>query len=386
MEQVMEDMIAAGAVASAHLYPYLAPTVAAAMAGTLNIALVGEAYYKISKAKKESGGRLTARKLKEIIVSLRRPPQRAIEVTVSGTFFEGSLISLGWWESRWKPLQSTKNKKEDEGKKIKWRDPELQQWWYEGFSEWAPSWDVNRLPRRKKGAAKGQPLERSAPESCLFGQIGTKDEADSISVIIQGSEKVDTFLAEVDDRLVVPVVIKGMLCHEKFLKNHLSDDSARGKYESVYESELLPGNNRGRDQDKYHILVCPDREHDHSIHVNNRISVDHYSGYAWNVWAPEEWLKAVEKPAQLSFGSAYFTWQHTNFASSIVTREELASLKARKDELSRRLKDKYQLSGSLVSLAAVTPYDRLPGAEGSEPDPILSREDFLRLLLQLRQS
>ena len=64
---------------------------------------------------------------------LNKPPLRkATQITVTGTLFPCALLSAGWWERL--------SMRDPDEEKYPWKD-HVQEWLFNGFDLWAPSWD-----------------------------------------------------------------------------------------------------------------------------------------------------------------------------------------------------------------------------------------------------
>jgi len=195
--------------------------------------------------------------------SLARPEL----VTVAGVFYPAVLLTPG--------IRAGTGLGEG-AEPIDWRTP-LQSWLFSGFSEWAPSWDLN--------ASDGD-------DQPFFGQLGYEDEAYSLFVVITGpgAGRLRQKLLAADE-MVCNVELSGALIHR-----------------SHYEANLPPGI---KDlEKKFDYCLGVDLSKGHRI---ERAGVaDPYSGYLWECVAPKQWVQGKDVP---ELTDSFFVWEHTDFAS-----------------------------------------------------------------------
>ena len=273
-------------------------------------------------------GTLTVEALKERLAQMKASGdvlRSPVLVTVLGTFLPCVLLSAGWWERR----QGSRSVE------LRWRDP-VQEWLFQGFDLWAPSWDLSLTP----GAD-------SADGGHLLGQIGTLDEADSLPVLIHGQKAKEVRSASVSGySIVLKVAVRGLLTHVGHLLP--SESAALGP---------LHSDEGGSD---YCLVVREDdAQHELSLRFG---SPDLYSGYLWQCWASRE---ALGSGPQLN--DAYFVWEHTNLSNAEAVKYNLEALEFKVQRLLPRMDAPILLQKSHSVL--------VPGA------PFLSTKQFYELLV-----
>lgn len=287
----------------------------------------------------DGGGRIFVGDLKEEL-DKHDVPAQPHWVVVDGVFFPGALMSIGWWRRSNKQLI-----------KVKWNDPSWQGWLFSGFEQWAPSWDINDW-------MVDSPIN-------LVAQLGARDEADSIPILVKSPRKAAKIRDELADQVVLNAYVRGLLCHENhFPQLHLNDNE-RGFFEVVKDMT----------ESQYYILVFDDDDSRNEVEFR-RQKVDFYSGYLWQCWSPKEWTPS--NPFNTQLPGAYFVWEHTNLADRDVVRFGLDSLDAKLAFLRRRLQAK-DLSGELVLLQHLMPDQRLHADVQKTVEPAIPIEQFTKL-------
>jgi len=288
----------------------------------------------------EGGGRIFVTDLKDELDKNLAPAQPHW-VAVEGVFFPGTLMSIGWWKRRNKQLA-----------KIKWNDPSWQGWFFSGFEQWAPSWDINDWSAQ-------------SPTN-LVGQIGANDEADSIPVLVKSPSKAAEIREDLADQLVLNACVRGLLCHESHfpLLDQLNEED-RGLLDIIKKVTDA----------QYYIIVFDGDDARNEVQFMRK-KVDYYSGYLWQCWSPKEWIPP--DPFQTKLPGTYFVWEHSNLADKDVVRFGLDSLEAKLGLLRRRLQ-KRDLSGDMVLLQHLMSSDKLGGEPGRGSDPAIPIDQFTSL-------
>jgi hypothetical protein len=269
-------------------------------------------------------------------------------ICCSGTYMPGSLLISGWWERAKQPLAS-----------VKWADiPGVQSWLWNGFEQWAPSWDTNLW-------------HEGNSSSILLGQIGTHDEADSIPVIIEAGEKARqvreemTALISSKGRLVSNAVIQGQLMNRKQLLGHSNRDIQRLAKELTNAGLLLKN-----------CIVVGNNPSNHRVDLRTNEHVELYSGYLWKCVCPKVFVDNQDARVVHS----YVAWEHTNFANRDAINYNLDAL----DHKLVYIAEKRKHGGSrddLSLLQHMMPQDRLrgdPGGTGYEI-PEISMDEFMEM-------
>lgn len=248
-------------------------------------------------------------------------PRKPSQITVEGAFFPAVLLYSGWWERE-------RRRRPSDTAGMKWHD-DLQAWLFNGFEQWAPSWDLNP----------------GGDERYLFGQIGEGDEADSLPVIVPPSKA-----ARLRDRLaggaqVFGVKATGLLCHRQHIQD-LALQRQIAQWGRIFD----------------YCLLLSDEEPAHRISpVRGR--PDMYSGYLWQCWAPRKWITTTSvagmdvhrlDPPRLN--KIYFLWEHTDFTKPDAVSYNLDSLEHKARYLGRRHEDELVL---LQKSSALVPGDQV---------------------------
>jgi hypothetical protein len=247
-------------------------------------------------------------------------------IKVKGTLFPAALLTAGWWERKGWEF------------KMKWKDPELQQWLFEGFDLWAPSWDISWDFEGREQNTKPY----------YIAQLTEGDEADSLPVIIptlMAKEFRDKFRKSWGG---LEVEVKGVLGHRSQAQKELE----------LSPGELSPG------QAYDYCIWLKDGEQKHGIDHLSARSTDLYSGYLWKCLVPEEWIK---EDRSVDLGQVYFVWEHTNFAAQKALDYNLAGLRHKESFIKKHRKS------ALILLAKS--HAIVPG------DPKWPVDDFYNLLL-----
>ena len=247
--------------------------------------------------------------------------KRPTLITARGTLFPCALLSSGWWERHGKAQQA----------RMKWRD-DLQEWLFNGFDLWAPSWDFSWAQSPAGGS--GRPF-------CI-AQLGGGDEADSIPVVIprEKARKLQECLREGWGG--VEANVTGLLGHRHQFRQECDGLDLFGG--------LLDFCLWLNDDDSFHKISMLDEE------------TDLYSGYLWKCLAPVDWLKTDRR---LNLNQVYFVWEHTNFAKQEAVAYNLESLEHKE----RYLRDR---RGDLVLVQKSSPL--VPG------EPEWTHEEIYNLL------
>jgi hypothetical protein len=246
-------------------------------------------------------------------------------IKVRGTLFPAALLNAGWWESVREKLN------------IEWKNS-LQQWLFEGFDLWAPSWDISwDFEGRDKNT-----------KPYYVAQLTDGDEADSLAVIIPpklAKEWREKFRMSWGG---FEVEITGVLGHRYQARNELP---AEGEFQ-------------GQAQD-YCIWLKDDDEQYHIVERTE--ATDLYSGYLWQCLIPRQWLEENEL---IGLNQVYMVWEHTNFAARDALKYNLSSLEHKASQIEKM----HRKQGGLVLLQKSHGV-LVPG------DPLWPVEDFYKLLL-----
>lgn len=246
-------------------------------------------------------------------------------IKVQGTLFPAALLNAGWWESVREKLN------------IEWKNS-LQQWLFEGFDLWAPSWDISwDFEGRDKNT-----------KPYYVAQLTEGDEADSLAVIIPpkiAEEWREKFRMSWGG---FEVEITGVLGHRYQARNEIPA-------EGVFQ---------GQAQD-YCIWLKDD---DEQYRIAERTeATDLYSGYLWQCLIPRQWLEENE---MIGLNQVYMVWEHTNFAARDALKYNLSSLEHKASQIEKM----HRKEGGLVLLQKSHGV-LVPG------DPLWPVEDFYKLLL-----
>ena len=218
--------------------------------------------------------------------------EEPVLVKVRGTLFPAALLTAGWWERK---------QQGPGGLKINWKS-DLQQWLFEGFDLWAPSWDV----------CWGAMDPKDESKSYYIAQLTEGDEADSLPVIF-GPEKARRLNDEFHDGWGgFEAVIVGYLGHRKHFSGKLPE-------------------NKKRDPQDYYLSIDDDSRRHKVTRLN--ASTGLYSGYLWKLLVPEEYL---QREKMLRLEHVYFVWEHTNFVARDAVDYNLESLAHKEEIIGRR--------------------------------------------------
>lgn len=234
---------------------------------------------------------------------LNAPLTNPEPIEVYGYFMKANLLSQGLWQG------------EHRSSEIIEKNPmsNLQKWCFVGYNSWAPSMDINPslsvLLNNNEGNTKNYPY--------LNGQVGSEDEAFSISVMISSERK--DILAIIAEELsnghyAFPVKIKGTLIH----KNMLSDN----------DKKIL-----GHNYD-YCIKITEKNEYFTPISTK-KIKKDWYSGYLWICLG-----EASKRP---TFSNTFWCFEHTDLTNIDAIKYNMDSLQ-RKIEYIRNMNKELHLS------------------------------------------
>ena len=211
-------------------------------------------------------------------------PPEASPMTVLGVFFPCILLTSGWWERRSKTKIA----------EVAWNDP-VQAWLFRGFEEWAPSWDVS--------------LETiEDPHPYLFGQLGVRDEAESLLLIISGEKAKATSTYIQEKGPAFPAVVSGVLTH----RDHL---------EKPDKAMLARWGGLGR-KFNYCLRVREDAKKDGVSPAPGDPSMP-YSGYLWKCVIPKVWFSEQKTP---QLNEVFFLWEHTELTKRGAIEYNLDSL------------------------------------------------------------
>jgi hypothetical protein len=225
-------------------------------------------------------------------------------VNVVGLLYPCALLVSGWWEAR---------REKDEG--IAWCNG-IQEWLFNGFHSWGPSWDFTW---------DFEHPENDANKPSFVAQLGDGDEANSIPVIIP-SDKVKKLSEKFQERgheigvgvSGLAATVTGVLCH----RSHCPEAAKLGRVGGILDFciWLKPG------EEKHKISPAKGKP-------------DIYSAYLWKCVAPRDWVK---EDKALEMNQVYFVWEHTNLANQDSVKYNLDSLE-RKEAYIRKFHDNSDL-------------------------------------------
>ncbi len=311
---------------------------------------------RILQLQKSEGGKVSVGKLKELLSSDKRASYENHLLTVKGVFFASALFSYGWWQRKDPSLalpmdrNPTNSKVDDDIARRHLR--RLQQFLFNGFEQWAPSWDVN---------------DWNESGGNLIGQIGTNDEADSIPVIIQHKALAATIRGEMSDKLVANAAVTGLLVHSSRAKNHL------GEFELALITAMREQAKK-RDEQFYFLLVQEDDEK-HGLEFSTT-KVDYYTGYVWQCWAPNEWIPKRKYDAKID--DTFFVWQHANLADRDTVNLRMDGVQTDIKNIKKILKG-HGLSGEMTMLQHLMPEQKIRNAKGSTKGMMAAEKDVLSI-------
>jgi hypothetical protein len=241
---------------------------------------------------REVGDRETVANLRSKLllgVTLERPKL----LTVEGTLFPCALLSSGWWERQIETKTPAVS--------YRWRN-RIQEWLFNGFDLWAPSWDFTWTLDDGLSDAVGPRF---------IAQLGSGDEADSLPVVIPESKttKLREWFAESWGG--ADVEITGLLGQ----RDHFPKCKGLTFFGGVLD----------------YCLWLDEAEPLHKIR-RSRISTALYSGYLWKCVVPHEWMQGNQS---VRLRDAYFIWDHTNFAADEAVKYSLDALEHKENYLRR---------------------------------------------------
>jgi hypothetical protein len=253
-----------------------------------------------------------------------------VEIKVRGTLFPCALLSSGWWEKR----------KTAKIQRMKWHDG-LQEWLFNGFDQWGPSWDFTW---------DFDNWERSRENRHFIAQLGEGDEANSIPVLLPPSKATrlqEVFLSSWGG---IEADVRGVLGHRRHFAQYV-DEKALELFGGLLD----------------YCLWLDEDNKDHKI-LPRTASTESYSGYLWKCVAPKQMLKG-RSPC---LNDVYFIWEHVNFASRDAIAYCLEAVAHKEDYIRRQFGELMlvQKSSSLVegtpALAAESIYRMLLGETAEE--------------------
>jgi hypothetical protein len=275
----------------------------------------------------------------------RRPHLKGY-VSCVGMFLPGTLLNKGWWERSDRGVEA-KDFRDNRG---------VQSWLYNGFYQWAPSWDLNLWEDN---------------DSILLGQIGRIDEADSIPVIIADPAKARvvreqmTALARDSGRLVSHAVVTGKLGSLDFVEQH-----SRGEARQFVRQLKQHGAIRN------HCIVVGDEPKDRIDLHTNRPCNEHYSGYMWKCVCPSEHKNKAD-----TLPYSYFVWEHTDFADKDAINYNIDAMNHKIAYIAQNTKNG-GAGGGVTLLQQMMPEDRLRGEPGGNYEkPEIAVNDFMNLFV-----
>jgi hypothetical protein len=318
----------------------------------------------IMRLQKAGKGTLAAHTLKKLLVSEKRGSYFDHLLVIEGVFFASALFSYGWWQRKDPSLvlrkdRLSRDRKSDQARK---RLQPLQHFLFNGFEQWAPSWDVNNWRENNHN---------------LVGQIGTNDEADSIPVIVQDSAAAVNIREALSDKLVANATVTGLLCHSSRAEKYLQPTEL-----ALVKAMRARAKEEDRDEQFYFLLV-QDPDEGHRVTFSTA-KVDYYTGYVWQCWVPNEWMPERRFEAQID--DAFFVWQHANLADRDTVNLRMDGLHTDVKNI-RKMLVSHGLSGKMTLLQHLMPEQNIRDTKASgqagkttaEKD-ILSFDDFNKMV------
>jgi len=217
------------------------------------------------------------------------------KISVRGTLYPAVLMSSGWWESEGKTKETHFDKKDDG----------LQEWLFNGFDLWGPSWDYMWNLNESNSLS---------PHPFYLAQLGDGDEANSLPVVIPKEKAIKLREVFLENWGGVEVRIDGMLGHR-----------------SQFSKDLENANHIGGLLD--YCIWMDGGNKEHRITPFKSPSALIYSGYLWKCVMPKKW-KVEGKIPQLN--DVYFLWEHTNFANPDAVKYNLDSLSHKEQYLEKK--------------------------------------------------
>jgi|GEM_PF-1531648 len=252
-------------------------------------------------------------------------------VKVKGTLFPAALLTAGWWE----------RVRSGGLLEIKWRNT-LQQWLFEGFDLWAPSWDISwDLEGRDQ-----------TPKPYYVAQLTEGDEADSLALILPPK-----IAKEFRSRFIKGWITRGWCGLEVEVTGILGHRHQARK--DLPEGGLLPGQSHD-----YCIWLSDDEPKHEILEIEKETRL--YSGYLWKCLVPRQW---IEQDELIGLSQVYIVWEHTNFAAKDALDYNLDSLRHKEGLIEKE----HRRQGGLILLQKSHEMI-IPG------DPKWPVEDFYNLL------
>jgi hypothetical protein len=218
-------------------------------------------------------------------------------IKVTGSLFPCALLSSGWWEKNAKtPVEN-----------VEWRD-EIQQWLFQGFDLWGPSWDFSW---------DFENWEQSKQRPYFIAQLGDGDEANSLPILIprEKAQRLQEYIHDKGKWGGIEAEITGVLGHRRHFTNCL-------------EPELMELFGGLLD----YCIWIDESNRDHGIKPRVQ-RTDIYSGYLWRCVVPEAALKDHSPSLQ----DVYFIWDHTNFASKDAVAYNVEALEGKQAYIERKV-------------------------------------------------
>ncbi len=222
------------------------------------------------------------------------------DVKVTGILFPSALLSNCFLLEKNKYISNNPNSS------ISWDDP-LKKWLYNGLMDWSPSFNF---------CFDFQNFEKNKKKSFFVCQLGRKDEADSIPVIIP-QNKALILIENIENTWGgVEVEIHGTL--KKF--NDVNNLNYFREVESNLVTNLLD----------YCLWLDPENKN-HKIRIKDD-KTDIYSAYLWKCLVPKNKI-SDDKPPQIK--DVYFLWEHVNLAEKSTFDFGLETLNIKEEIISR---------------------------------------------------
>jgi len=254
--------------------------------------------FEINKAIVDTTGSRGFESLREMINNCKKQnivPEPMLVSVNDGMFLPATLLSDGLWSKQYQSLLHLSEKS----------PAPLQQWLFEGFFNWAPSFEFN--PPISSFFVK----ETKNSYPYLIGQYGQNDEAFSLPVLISSNRKnnIEIIAETLTKKYAFPATIRGVLTH----KSHLPEQ----------EKTILNDNN------DYCLKVSTD---DHIVKPELSRDGEIYGSYLWVC------LGDIALPATLD--NSFFIWEHTNLANQDSIAFSLDSLEHKIEYIRKQNKDK----------------------------------------------
>lgn len=240
------------------------------------------------------------------------------ELSVSGTLFPSARLAAGWWQ----------NGLTLSAAKPQWRDP-LQEWLFDIFNHWGPSWDFSWQGQREIGIA----LENRY----FLAQIGYGDEVDSLPVLLPNRIARHLWERFAANYGPIEVEIRGLLGHRRHFERHV-DQKALKAFGGLMD---------------YCLWLDADNE-DHQVLIKTD-QTEIFTGYIWKCMTPSTLL--TERVPRLN--DVWFLWEHVNLANE-------ASLSAGLEYLSqkeRMIEERFGSFSLVHKSSALVPGEPLLGVD-----------------------